>query len=374
MIPRAIGERLRGRRVYRPVALQTLYYLARPHSHVPSAPVTGPCAWHSRDHADEASWTDYLQPDDIRAIEAGLARLAHARRPLHEMRAHHLPLPDLATHIEAWRRQLSTGRGFVRIRGVPVDRWSNEDVERFFWALGQHLGVPGAQNGEGHLLGHVRDLRLGQDGQVRQYKTSEAIEYHCDTADVVGLLCIRGAQRGGLSRIASSVAVFNRILARRPELAPVLFSPFHVDTRGDGGTDSFCVQPSAYYQGRLRTFYHSEYMRTVQRYPAIPALTERQLEILDLYRQLTASPEFHLEMDFQPGDIQLISNHTIVHARTGYTDASDLDQRRHLLRLWLSIEPLGSLRERTLRARALVAVVGRLGRRKWALRRAAGRR
>lgn len=62
-------------RTYRSVRVQTIYYLARPHSHVPSAPVLGPAAWHSRDHADPSTWTYQLEADDIRELEA-------VRRPL----------------------------------------------------------------------------------------------------------------------------------------------------------------------------------------------------------------------------------------------------------------------------------------------------
>ena len=40
-------------------------------------------------------------------------------------------------------------------------------------------------------------------------------------------------------------------------------------------------------------------------------------------------------MALEPGDIQLLSNHTIVHARTAYED--DPGRKRHLLRLWLTL-------------------------------------
>jgi hypothetical protein len=44
-------------------------------------------------------------------------------------------------------------------------------------------------------------------------------------------------------------------------------------------------------------------------------------------------------MELRPGDIQWLSNHSVVHARTAYRDAGTAaGARRHLLRLWLSIE------------------------------------
>jgi hypothetical protein len=41
-------------------------------------------------------------------------------------------------------------------------------------------------------------------------------------------------------------------------------------------------------------------------------------------------------MDFQPGDIQFLHNHQILHARTSYEDYPEPERKRHLLRLWLS--------------------------------------
>ena len=69
--------------------------------------------------------------------------------------------------------------------------------------------------------------------------------------------------------------------------------------------------------------------------PACPA-REDQLELLDLIDALAADPELHLDMDFQPGDIQLLANRTIP-LRTAYEDDADPARRRRLLRLWLTL-------------------------------------
>ena len=46
--------------------------------------------------------------------------------------------------------------------------------------------------------------------------------------------------------------------------------------------------------------------------------------------------ETRLDMEFLPGDIQFLHNHTILHARSAYVDWSEPERKRHLLRLWLS--------------------------------------
>jgi hypothetical protein len=330
-------------RPIRSVARQTLHYLARPHSSVPTRPIGGRASWRATEHADPSAWTRVLGDDELRAIEGEL-REASPGRPI--------PLAALAAEAPGWREVLLRGRGFLRIRGVPVERWPLGDTERFFASLGALLGVPGAQNDEGHLLGHVRDERLGPDVVVRQYKTNEPIAFHCDAADVVGLLCVRPAAEGGVSRIVSSVAILDRMLTEEPALAAVFFEPFHLDTRGDGGLNAVPIQPGAYHRGRLRLFYHSGYFRSASRYPEVPPLSPLQRRALDRFDELADSPEYALEMVLEPGDIQLLSNHTIAHSRTAYRDAPELEARRHLLRLWLSIEERRPLGERVLRWRA----------------------
>ena len=99
------------------------------------------------------------------------------------------------------------------------------------------------------------------------------------------------------------------------------------------------IPPCRFADGRLRTFYHSDYFRSVVRHDDVPALDPRERELLDLYEEIAGSPEFRIDMELRPGDIQWLSNHTVVHARTAYRDSAHADgPRRHLLRLWLSIE------------------------------------
>jgi alpha-ketoglutarate-dependent taurine dioxygenase len=69
---------------------------------------------------------------------------------------------------------------------------------------------------------------------------------------------------------------------------------------------------------------------------------------MDMLEAIANDPEFYVEMDFQPGDIQLLNNAKILHSREAYQDHDDLDRRRHLLRLWLVAHHFSSV-EDTLR-------------------------
>ena len=324
---------------YLPFLQQTLRYFDRPHEAVPLSPVASPAAW-KRDDLAGTPWRvrlDGAEADELRhAVLAWTAR----GRPLGELTRSDFPLPTLAPKIAAWRRGVAEGRGLQVISGIPVHSWSIDEAAVFFWGLGQHLGRPGAQNRKGDLLGHVRDTGADRtDPYVRQYLTTQDIPFHCDAADMVGLLCLQRAKSGGVSRIASSVSVFNELLRRRPDLAPRLFEPFMLDTRDESeanGLKVLPVPPCRYASGVLRTFWHSQYFRTSQRHDGV-RLTEAEHQLLDLYDAISGSPEFHVDMDLEPGDVQLLSNHTVIHARTDYEDHPEEHRKRHLLRLWITL-------------------------------------
>jgi hypothetical protein len=144
-----------------------------------------------------------------------------------------------------------------------------------------------------------------------------------------------------------------------------------LDTHGEGGVDAFPVVPCRYSNGRLQTTYHSDYFRSAGTHPGVPPLAPGDVALLDSYERIANEEGMYLEMDLEPGDVQLISNHSVLHARTAYEDEADPALRRHLLRLWLSFgEPLG-LADRLRKKRELLRLLlGVARQRRPALRRA----
>lgn len=323
-------------------AEQSGHYFRRPHEGPAPGPVGGPAAWRRADVARSGAWRQQLSPAQVDELRRAVAHARASGRPTGELRAADFPLPTLGREIARWRLEIEHGRGFQLVSGVPVGEWSEEEASTCFWCLGLHLGRPGAQNPQGDLLGHVIDTGAdAKDPFVRLYRTASNIRYHCDAADVVGLLCLRAAKSGGASRIASSVAVHDELARRRPDLLPRLYEPFLLDIRNEdasGALRYLPVPPCRHAQGRLRTFYHSDYFRSVVRHPDVPEFSAQERELLDLYEEIAESPEFYFDMELAPGDVQWLSNHSVVHARTAYQDHPEPERRRHLLRLWLSIE------------------------------------
>lgn len=298
-----------------------------------------PSGWHADALRADEGWRLILDADDVRELDSALAVARAAGRGIPALDRGHFPLPRLASRLARLLRELEHGRGIATIEGLPVERWSKADAALAYWGLGAHLGTSCAQNMQGDLLGHVRDLGADvRDGRARGYQTRAHLSFHNDSTDVVGLLCLATAREGGLSRVVSSVAIHNELVATRPELAAALYGPWHVDRRGEQpvGEPPFFTTPFfARHAGRLFVKYNRRYVETAQRFEGVPRLTGLQLEALDAVDRLCVDPRLCLDMALKPGDVQLVCNHVLLHSRTAYEDWPEPTRKRHLLRLWL---------------------------------------
>lgn len=300
-------------------------------------PQHGAAVWRTADVTADTSWQIALD-EHQRAAIVHAARAASARGVMVDtMTIDEFPLPSLAGPVAEWSRMLETGRGFLLLHDFPIDLLDEHETELAYIGLGCHLGTPVGQNAQGELLTHVRDERLPAGaGKVRLYRTRERQDFHTDGADIIGLLCLHRAERGGESKLASSWALYNEILERRPDLLEALYEPMGWDRQGDipaGEPAWFRLAPLNDIGGVPRLFYLGWYIRDSQLHDDAPRLTAAQLEAMELLEALANDPGLHVEMDLQPGDVQFLNNGRILHAREAYDDHSEPDRRRHLLRV-----------------------------------------
>jgi hypothetical protein len=301
--------------------------------------IPGPSAWYGPQLLAQGDWIEHLSATDLAEIEQATKPLADAQADIASLRRQDFPLPSLGPRLRSILDELLNGRGFVLLRGLPAERWSRRELATAFFGLGTHLGNARSQNAEGHVLGHVKDLgKSGSDPNVRLYQTHERQGYHTDSCDIVGLLCLRPAKSGGLSSLVSSVTLYNEIRRRRSDLVPALFAPIETDRRGEVGEGEkpyFEIPVFSWHAGLLSAIYQRKYIDSARRFVGTP-LTPQQREALDLLDALAEDPAIYLSMDFQPGDVQLVHNHTLLHDRTAFTDWPEPERKRHLLRLWLA--------------------------------------
>src|SRR6202521_3948952 len=300
-------------------------------------------AWYGPDLERRTDWIVRLSEVEIAEVESAtkhLAELAESSLDLTSISADDFPLPTLGPRLHHLLDEVLSGRGFVLIQSLPVQRWTKREAAIAFLGIGVHLGSLRMQNAGGHLLGHVRDLgRSSMDPDTRIYQTRERQTFHTDSCDVVGLLCLRTAKSGGLSSLVSSTTVFNEMRRRRPDLLRVLLDPIETDRRGEvpeGGKPYFSIPVFNWHDGMVSTIYQRQYIESARRFPGVAPLSPLQIEALDLFDELANDPALNLTMELQPGDMQFVHNHTILHDRTAFEDFPEPERKRHLLRLWLA--------------------------------------
>jgi hypothetical protein len=297
-------------------------------------------AWYGSELAQSDEWIVRLSASEIAEVERAIGAVERSRVALTTITEADVLLPTLRPRLNELLDEVLNGHGFVLIKGLPIELWTRREAAIAFLAIGVHLGKLRMQNAAGHLLGHVKDLgRSSDDPNTRIYQTRERQTHHTDSCDVVGLMCLQTAKSGGLSNLVSSATIFNEMRRLRPDLLRVLLEPIETDRRGevpDGGKPYFNIPVFNYHDGLVSAIYQRQYIESARRFAGVAPLTALQIEALDLVDQLANDPTLNLTMELQPGDVQLVHNHTILHDRTAFEDSPEPERKRHLLRLWLA--------------------------------------
>jgi len=325
-----------------------VYEKLAPYSAFPKE-ITGPTLWHPADYTNNPErWTHPLSEGEIAELSAAADDFMSTNKPLTGINQSNFPLPTMKPFLASMRKELIDGKGFILFKNFPVHEWGNHKSAVAYMGLGAYIGYPVSQNGKGHILGHVKDL--GDDAtridKVRIYRTNARQFFHADDSDVVGLLCIARSEEGGESDIASSHLVWNELQRNRPDVAELLTKPiWYFDRKGEVSegeepyirTAIFFLEPGGL--GRVYSKWDPYFIRSLSRFSnagIIPPLSPEQQEAALVLEETCNRVKLHMILEV--GDIQLLSNEHVFHARTAYRDyAPDSGMpRRHLMRLWLS--------------------------------------
>ncbi|WP_083861854.1 TauD/TfdA family dioxygenase [Halomonas sp. KM-1] len=324
---------------------------------------TGPCAggvvgptpraWKSQEVVDaEDAWVRVLSQEEREGLLGGLAAFENAGKPLLATCARDFPFGNLDRLLADVKEAVSHGLGFVVLRGLPIESLSVERIRALYWGLCNHLGVLRPQGVNSDLLGDVRDAGGNyRSASGRGYNTNARLDYHTDMADLVGLLCINAAKSGGESRIACSIAVRDEIASTSPELFEALYKDIYYSRKGEESSDEPPYYAAPIFSERDGEFccrYVRNHIRYAHEFDGVPQPDATQTEAMDMLDRLVASDDFTLEMVLEPGDMQILNNHVILHSRTDFIDFEEEEKKRHLLRSWISTpysQPLSSALE-----------------------------
>lgn len=300
-----------------------------------------PADWRGPDLAKRTDWIHRFSAAEVSEIKAALQTARSRGKTLPTLTKEDFPLPLVGARLAHARDVLEEGVGIYQFRGFDVEGLSKDDLRLIYWGIGKHMGTAVSQSADGDLLGDVRNVGVDiMSPQGRGYKSNQKLSFHTDSCDCVGLFVMRVAKEGGLSLVASSVAIHNEIARKRPDLLEVLYQPFawSWQTQEPKGQKPWYFQPIfSMRDNKISCRYIRGHIRNGQLFDDAPRLTAAQTEAMDFYDSLSASPDFHLSFMFEPGDIQFVNNHVCLHSRTAFVDWPEPDRYRHLLRMWMSV-------------------------------------
>jgi hypothetical protein len=294
--------------------------------------------WLGAEFDRNALYWDFT-PAHLAAIDKLMAKLAGDPRPFHELNRRDFSHPALDADLAALLTYIKTGPGIVIMRGFPVRKYTPEEMQTVYWGIGTHFGRGCSQSADGDYLGYVTNVQKASRG----YTTARELSLHTDSAEFVGLLCLRDAKEGGMSLYASSLKVHEIIAREHPEYLAVLERGFHCDRRGEEAPEDDAVTPY-----RVPVFSEKDGVLSTRFVRGVidrgadalgEPLSAIEKDALDFFDEVARRDEVRLELTLRPGEASFINNYEMLHARTAFVDHDDPAKKRLLYRLWLEGEP-----------------------------------
>lgn len=318
-------------------------------------PAAGPAVWTGVELSQNDDWIITLTPSDLKELDAALMSIQRKNIPVQEITTNDFLLPHLSARLQAFAEELENGRGFGVIRGIPVENYTEEACKIISWGICSYLGTGVPQSRQGDWINHVIDLsdvttttepdfvRALSRTELRSNYEGGELRWHTDSTDLIALFCLKKAKSGGESRLASSAKLHNMMLEKDPACLQALYDGYYyMSLPYDDETK--CLQLSS-----ERTPVFRQRGKSVSCY-YIPQVVERAIDranifyttiendARDLIQSEANTPGIAHEFLLEQGDLEVINNLIVMHARKRYEDYPNLDERRHLLRLWMAIK------------------------------------
>ena len=326
--------------------------------------VDHPSAWQA---SEAAAWyrdAFTFEQRHLDALDGALAGIHRQGLGLDDITAESFPLGAIADDIAGLYHEVMNGRGIAFLRGLPVERYSAEDIGLIWFGIGAHLGTARSQSVLGDRLGHVINAG-GKDRRERAYRNSVELTPHTDACDIIAMLCLRPAAEGGASGYCSTHAIYNDIAANHPKHLETLYRgwPFHwfgEEGPGEAPITPYNVPVFAWQDDVLSCRHLRAYVEMAAKETGRP-LAQADVAALDCVDRLACGGDLLFETLLAPGEATLINNYTVLHTRTGFDDADDPALKRHFLRLWLAVDEPRPMPEeiRSYAGRGITAQEGR---------------
>lgn len=301
-------------------------------------------AWKGEELIKDPSWVHVLTKDEVTEVESALQSVMNKGLNFEQVQSKNFELPILGKRLIEIQSKIDNYRGIFLIRGFPVQKYSIKDLEKMYFGVASYIGKMIVQDTKGTLIDYVADRGLNYESiAVRGYTTNAELTPHCDSGDVLGLLCVRTAKSGGMNTLTSSMSIYNEILKNHPEYLDVLYNGYHFNIRGNGPPGEFVdvtkhrVPLYSYYKGKLSCRYNQKAILTAEELPGVPKLSQLEKDAVDYMAEVAMNPELRFDITLKSGEMLLLNNHAVFHTRESFIDDEDPEKKRLLLRIWINM-------------------------------------
>lgn len=295
-------------------------------------------AWTAASFASPADYSLVLDEAD-RAELAAAVRSAPGVAAATDLTRAHFALPRLSARLAQAYDEVRAGRGFVVLRGLPLDELGFDGFVAATWGLGLHFGDALSQNAGGDRIGHVVDASA-DDATPRMYRSNLELRPHNDITAMASLACWHKSMSGGASAIVSAVTVHDALARNAPQHLEALYRGFHHHRIGEEAPGA---EPATPYRvpvfavegaGELSCRYLRSNMVAGHKQLGVP-FSEAEIAAMNAFDKVAAAPENRLAFFLERGDMIVMNNYTVMHARTSFANFPEPERKRHLVRLWL---------------------------------------
>src|SRR4051794_6200555 len=97
---------------------------------------TDASVWRGPDLVNDKSWVYRFTDEQLRELDHALRDIESRGLVVEAIERDDFPLPTLGPRLLDYLTEIRIGRGFVVLRGLPVERYTYEQAQILYWGLG----------------------------------------------------------------------------------------------------------------------------------------------------------------------------------------------------------------------------------------------
>jgi hypothetical protein len=187
-------------------------------------------AWEGRQFANEDTFVFYLAESDIAEVNKALADFQATGLTPGHLSPETFKLPLLGPKLRQLSQRVHEQEGFFVLRGLEPWRYRRLENTIVFAGIASYIGNRrGMQCADGPVMTHIFDYSTEvdekeklNDGYLGHANRTSYLPFHSDDGHIISLYCLQAADIGGHTLLASSYAIYNRLLEIRPDVIETL--------------------------------------------------------------------------------------------------------------------------------------------------------